>query len=241
MAKSGGKNLWLILAIGIVAGIIIGIFLGQSLKVYSLKVYGSPRIIGTEVVGGPSDLYFLTVGQSVIVGGHNFTLLNVASGTSPSTIAFSVDGILGTVSGTNRKTVNCLDVQLQSTFYSDNVYQRSVNIYLTPSSQPCTGIVRDEFNVIKTNFTDSRHYTNGKYFCRGKGWNKCVSITKNYERYYFQGSLCSGPVIFKDISATTLDCADLIPRSGGGACGVSGSYSVSEGYSDNDWKVTCAQ
>ncbi|MEK6973700.1 MAG: hypothetical protein AABW41_00410 [Nanoarchaeota archaeon] len=98
-------------------------FLGKTLK---LTTIGS----ATQFTATIGDPYFLTTGQSVVANGKTVKLLNVASGTSPTTISVEVDGVQGTISGTNTKTVNGVEIQLQDTFYSDTVAERSANVVL---------------------------------------------------------------------------------------------------------------
>ncbi|MBI2670942.1 hypothetical protein HYX18_03130 [Candidatus Woesearchaeota archaeon] len=98
-------------------------FLGKQLKITNI---GS----ATQFTATIGDPYFLTAGQSVVVAGKTVKLLNVASGTSPTTISVEVDGVQGTVSGTNTKTVNGIEIQLQDTFYSDTVAERSANVVI---------------------------------------------------------------------------------------------------------------
>lgn len=97
-------------------------FLGKNLKITTVNNAQFTATIG--------DAFFLTVGQTAICNGKTVKILNVASGTSPTTVSLEVDGVQGTISGTNTKTVNGCEIQLQDTFYSDTISERSANIVM---------------------------------------------------------------------------------------------------------------
>ncbi|MEM4244792.1 MAG: S-layer protein [Candidatus Nanoarchaeia archaeon] len=99
-------------------------FLGKTLKITNI---GSDTkfsaYVGTE--------YFMDVGDSVEVEGKKVTLVNVGEGGS---VVIDVDGVVEVVSST-AKTVNGIEVKVDSTFYETVKAQRSASLILGKEAQ----------------------------------------------------------------------------------------------------------
>jgi len=93
-------------------------FLGKNIEISSADKDTITAQVGEEA--------FLNVDDSVVVNGKTVKLLNVASGTSPTSVVVDVDGVQSTVTGTEK--VNGLKVKVKETFYSDTRTERSASL-----------------------------------------------------------------------------------------------------------------
>ena len=94
-------------------------FLGKTVRIVSAGDNSITAYVGTE--------YFMNVDDSVQVDGKKITLKNVGS---QDAIVVDVDGVSETISGSNSKTINGIEIVNQETFYDDNKADRSATLVI---------------------------------------------------------------------------------------------------------------
>jgi hypothetical protein len=136
-----------------------------------------------------AELYYLNVGKAVVVCGKTVKLLDVAT----SAVVVNVDGVIGSASVGVVKTINGLNFKLQDAFSSDNVTQRSANVWIGPVGSINTTRT-SPYTTIMLNPNDASSGVTGNAFCVNHGYSGCVTIQGSVTTLYFAStnSTCEG-------------------------------------------------
>ena len=101
-------------------------FLGKTLKITAVTISGSTA--GTEFTANVGTEYFMSVDDTVNVDVSGVTKKVTLKNVGTSSAVLDVDGKTETISSGSSKTVNGVEVKVDSVFYTDNKAERSATL-----------------------------------------------------------------------------------------------------------------